>query len=447
VIRKVNNTTQDVTTYEWDHRNRLISVLEQTTNTRIEYQYDPLNRLVSRYNPTGAGQSTRQYWVYDEGINPVLEFSSSVSSDPTHRYLWSNEVDELLADEQISGGGSNTLWGLADHLGTIRDIADRNETTGVTSVVNHRRYDTYGNRLSQSGPSEISFGYTGKYFDETTRLQNNYSRWYDPRLGKWISQDPIGFAAGDANLYRYVGNSPTMATDPSGLETWWEKIFGRSNSLGDPYMDQYAATLVPELGISSTGGMSTEIAFADPIWDERRKTFSWTTWVDPEYMADLWYQEGEDYLWGRERSVESRRMTNPDRPLGGSIGPIGPMRGASAAKALTSVGTAPSTGLFRGGSSLQARLGVDVKAAADGLIHPLAKNGKPQGLSVNIDRLDKWVQDKGGAFPVNSLPEGLQALQSGKPGHFVIAPKTPITLEEFQRLLNQVKLGDFNVLP
>jgi RHS repeat-associated protein len=217
VIRKVNNTTQDVTTYEWDHRNRLVSVLEQTPNTRIEYQYDPLNRLVSRYNPTGAGQSTRQYWVYDEGINPVLEFSSYVSNDPTHRYLWSNEVDELLADEQISGGGSNTLWGLADHLGTIRDIADRNETTGVTSVVNHRRYDTYGNRLSQSGPSEISFGYTGKYFDETTRLQNNYSRWYDPRLGKWISQDPIGFAAGDANLYRYVGNSPTMATDPSGL--------------------------------------------------------------------------------------------------------------------------------------------------------------------------------------------------------------------------------------
>lgn len=33
-----------------------------------------------------------------------------------------------------------------------------------------------------------------------------------------FSQDPIGFAAGDANLYRYVGNSPTNATDPSGLQ-------------------------------------------------------------------------------------------------------------------------------------------------------------------------------------------------------------------------------------
>ncbi len=35
----------------------------------------------------------------------------------------------------------------------------------------------------------------------------------------WLSQDPAGFAAGDSNLYRYVGNSPTNATDPSGLQT------------------------------------------------------------------------------------------------------------------------------------------------------------------------------------------------------------------------------------
>jgi len=33
-----------------------------------------------------------------------------------------------------------------------------------------------------------------------------------------FSQDPIGFDAGDANLYRYVGNHPTNATDPSGLQ-------------------------------------------------------------------------------------------------------------------------------------------------------------------------------------------------------------------------------------
>src|SRR5207253_2633309 len=40
---------------------------------------------------------------------------------------------------------------------------------------------------------------------------------YDPTIGRWISEDPIGFTGADANLYRYVGNSPTNRTDPSGL--------------------------------------------------------------------------------------------------------------------------------------------------------------------------------------------------------------------------------------
>lgn len=41
---------------------------------------------------------------------------------------------------------------------------------------------------------------------------------YDPVLGTFISEDPLTFDAGDPNLRRYVGDSPTNATDPSGLE-------------------------------------------------------------------------------------------------------------------------------------------------------------------------------------------------------------------------------------
>jgi hypothetical protein len=41
---------------------------------------------------------------------------------------------------------------------------------------------------------------------------------YDPSIGRWLQEDPIGFDAGDVNLYCYVGNAPTVATDPSGLE-------------------------------------------------------------------------------------------------------------------------------------------------------------------------------------------------------------------------------------
>jgi hypothetical protein len=114
--------------------------------------------------------------------------------------------------------------------------------------------------------------------------------------------------------------------------------------------------------------------------------------------------------------------------------------------------SAPAEGapMYRGGSGLEARLRTDVRQGPDGLIHPYraGPQGQPiaQGLSVNIDPKDKFVQQHGGAFPVNSIPEGLQLLPSGRPGHYVIAPATPMTLERYQQLLNQVQLGNFNVL-
>jgi hypothetical protein len=40
---------------------------------------------------------------------------------------------------------------------------------------------------------------------------------FSPNLGRWLEEDPIGFEGGDSNLYRYVANTPTNATDPSGL--------------------------------------------------------------------------------------------------------------------------------------------------------------------------------------------------------------------------------------
>jgi RHS repeat-associated protein len=58
----------------------------------------------------------------------------------------------------------------------------------------------------------------------TTQLQYNQARWYDPQTQRWLSRDPIEFAAGDGNLYRYVGNNATNLTDPSGR--FWGVLAG-----------------------------------------------------------------------------------------------------------------------------------------------------------------------------------------------------------------------------
>jgi RHS repeat-associated protein len=54
-------------------------------------------------------------------------------------------------------------------------------------------------------------------WDVETGLQYNRARYYDPTTSRWISQDPLGFDAGDSNLYRYVRNAPTTLSDAAGL--------------------------------------------------------------------------------------------------------------------------------------------------------------------------------------------------------------------------------------
>jgi RHS repeat-associated protein len=92
-----------------------------------------------------------------------------------------------------------------------------NATTGTTTVVNHVRYDTFGQIVSQTNSQfQPWFAYTGREWDPAVGLYFYRARWYDPRAGRFTSEDPLGFAAGDANLSRYVGNGATLWVDPSG---------------------------------------------------------------------------------------------------------------------------------------------------------------------------------------------------------------------------------------
>jgi len=59
--------------------------------------------------------------------------------------------------------------------------------------------------------------YTGRRRDPETGLQLNRNRFYHSQLGRWVNRDPIGYDAGDMNLYEYVGSRPTFFQDPEGL--------------------------------------------------------------------------------------------------------------------------------------------------------------------------------------------------------------------------------------
>jgi RHS repeat-associated protein len=129
-------------------------------------------------------------------------------------------VDQVLADEKVTSlnNAGDILWPLGDNLGTVRDLATYDSQTDTTTVANHITYDAYGKVTAETNSAiDHLFAYTGRQFDEATALQNNLNRWYDPAVGGWLNQDPIGFEAGDANLCRYVANAPTIEIDPTGL--------------------------------------------------------------------------------------------------------------------------------------------------------------------------------------------------------------------------------------
>ena len=112
------------------------------------------------------------------------------------RYLYGPAVDQVLAEESVTSllSAGNVLWLLADHEGTIRDVADYDSQSETTSVVNHLQYAAFGEILSQTGSYTPTFTYTGRQYDAETGLYYYRTRWYDAHTGKFISKDPIGFA-------------------------------------------------------------------------------------------------------------------------------------------------------------------------------------------------------------------------------------------------------------
>ena len=80
------------------------------------------------------------------------------------------------------------------------------------------------------------FGYTGREHDEATGLNNYRARWYDPLALEFLSEDPLGFAGGDSNLSRYVGNRPVDYTDPSGM-SWLSSFWNKVTSVVDDVFD------------------------------------------------------------------------------------------------------------------------------------------------------------------------------------------------------------------
>ena len=224
LVKRVEIVSGKVRELGFDHRNRLVQITDRPTAGGaaaqvVKYTYDFQNRRIASNvdtTPADANDGKVTYFVY-AGEDVIADVTDPDGSGPapaaiSMRYLHGPSVDQVLAQESASG---EVQWMLTDHLGTVRNLVNNSG-----QVVNHLKYDSYGNVISESNPAvKTRYKYTGREFDTETGMQYNRARYYDAAIGRFISEDPIGFAGGDANIYRYVANSPLSANDPFGLSS------------------------------------------------------------------------------------------------------------------------------------------------------------------------------------------------------------------------------------
>nr|WP_255609649.1 RHS repeat-associated core domain-containing protein [Methylosinus sp. Sm6] len=180
----------------WDAKGRVKSVGAET------YVYDPLDYRIGR---SGGALGTRDYFL--EGEHLESEYSGGALKA---KYFRGSSTDELVA-----------AW-LTDTDGKLKPyLYHHDPVNSVTALSGHNgrttqatKYAAFGGVQSATGASPSRLKYTGRE-DDGAGLYYYRARYYDPTIGRFISEDPLGFGAG-VNFYAYVGNNPVNYNDPSG---------------------------------------------------------------------------------------------------------------------------------------------------------------------------------------------------------------------------------------
>jgi len=142
-------------------------------------------------------------FAYD-GDNLVEETNSSGTA--VARYSDGLNIDEPLA--MLRSGATNFYH--ADGLGSITSLSN---TSG--SIAQTYTFDSFGNQTGSSGSLTNPFRYTAREFDPETSLYYYRARYYDPTIGRFLSEDRLRFRGG-IDFYVYVENNAVNLKDPYG---------------------------------------------------------------------------------------------------------------------------------------------------------------------------------------------------------------------------------------
>lgn len=191
--------------YRWNADGSLAKVV-RPDKREVEFTYDALGRRLSKSFGT-----TVTRWVWNGNVPlhqwkqhreySVVEDRWNTDTERRDMTVWLFDEDSFVPMAMIKEGRSYSI--LTDQLGTPTEAYD---TEG--NEVWSRVLDMDGNVIGETGnKGMVPFLFQGQYYDRETGLAYNRFRYYSPKMGMYVSQDPIGLAGGILNLYGYVDDT------------------------------------------------------------------------------------------------------------------------------------------------------------------------------------------------------------------------------------------------
>ena len=225
------STKKDRWEYSWTQNGMLEGVLSPHRYGQwTRFTYDALGRRLTK-----LGDATFHYlW---NGNVPLHEWRTGERYEDGGLKPYSEDLKTWLFEEEsfvplalIQEGKAYSI--VCDQLGTPMEAYDEEG-----KEVWYRRLDMNGKVLEETQPGlnpegyvSIPFLFQGQYYDHETGLAYNRFRYYDPELGRYISEDPIRFASGTLALHSYVSDTNDWV-DTLGLEGTYAFIVDRANKV------------------------------------------------------------------------------------------------------------------------------------------------------------------------------------------------------------------------
>jgi RHS repeat-associated protein len=392
--------------------------------------------------------------------------------------IWSRNVN---MDVLPAGGGTAALLGsagidtfnrgnkffeLSNHLGNVLvTVSDRKlgqspvnnlYTSFTADVVSATDYAPFGMQMvgrtfDAAGSPAYRYGFNGKENDSEVKGEGNQQdygmRIYDPRLGKFLSVDPLTKEYTFLTPYQFSSNRPIDGVDLDGMEyvktipqfeksgglldyvteidnaairlinlplTTWNSAVANYQSLK---RETWKKDMKSDLSLMGEGIKATAIQFYhEPI----------RTLVSPEAVGVY----AEAFIGGKVFSTIPKAGNLLKTTKNSKTSNVTPI----AEKKFTVAYGDQQVPIFRGGGDFTLKPGE----------YKVTPNGKYPARGLSLDANPNNLENYGGAFEIKKIPNELEIIHTPSarnPKHYDIIPKnTKISESEFQTLLNKIEV-------